>query len=206
MVALAAPHNHDATTYTKTETDTKYWHSGNMGNGSGFDADLLDAKEATAIMGAGFPIGSVLIWKGALGDVPTGYSICNGQTVNGYQTPDLRNRFVVGAGSTYNPGDTGGATTFAPTATLSITAFQLTIAEMPSHKHTWSDTCGTVSMQSGPEYNCSGLSYRDISTGSTGGDQAHGHSSGEGTAFTATNSPVSTLPLYYSLYYIMRTS
>ena len=45
---------------------------------------------------------------------------CNGS--NG--TPDLRNRFVVGAGSSYNVGATGGSN--------SVT---LTTAQMPSHTH-----------------------------------------------------------------------
>lgn len=44
------------------------------------------------------------MWSGAIGAIPVGYVICDGN--NG--TPDLRDRFVVGAGTTYNPDDTGG--------------------------------------------------------------------------------------------------
>ena len=50
--------------------------------------------------------GCIVIWSGAIVNIPAGYQICDG--TNG--TPDLRDRFVVGAGSTYNPGDTGGVT------------------------------------------------------------------------------------------------
>jgi len=53
------------------------------------------------------PSGIILIWSGAIVDIPAGYFLCNGS--NG--TPDLRDKFVVGAGSTYNPNDTGGALT-----------------------------------------------------------------------------------------------
>jgi hypothetical protein len=46
------------------------------------------------------------MWSGSIGSIPTGYVICNGS--NG--TPDLRDRFVVGAGNTYAVGNTGGFT------------------------------------------------------------------------------------------------
>ena len=48
--------------------------------------------------------GQIMLWYGVVADVPSGWHICNGQM----NTPDLRNRFVVGAGDTYPPGDTGG--------------------------------------------------------------------------------------------------
>jgi len=56
------------------------------------------------------PIGGIIIWSGASNAIPTHWSLCSGQTVNGNATPDLRNRFVVGAGSTYSVGATGGFT------------------------------------------------------------------------------------------------
>jgi len=52
-----------------------------------------------------FPTGMILMWAGAIMDIPAGYVLCDG--ANG--TPDLRDRFVVGAGSTYAVGDSGGA-------------------------------------------------------------------------------------------------
>lgn len=48
--------------------------------------------------------GLILLWQGAIVDIPLGFALCDG--TNG--TPDLRNRFVVGAGDSYDPGDTGG--------------------------------------------------------------------------------------------------
>ena len=50
------------------------------------------------------PFGTIMLWHGGAGGVPLGWVICDGN--NG--TPDLRDRFVIGAGSTYNPGSTGG--------------------------------------------------------------------------------------------------
>ena len=50
------------------------------------------------------PPGSILPWRGNLADMPEGFALCDGS--NG--TPDLRNRFIVGAGNEYNLADTGG--------------------------------------------------------------------------------------------------
>lgn len=44
----------------------------------------------------------IVIWSGAIVDIPAGWSLCDGN--NG--TPDLRDCFVGGAGNAYNPGDT----------------------------------------------------------------------------------------------------
>jgi hypothetical protein len=52
------------------------------------------------------PAGGIIMWSGSIGAIPTGYYLCDGQ--NG--TPDLRDRFVVGAGNTYAVGNTGGFT------------------------------------------------------------------------------------------------
>jgi hypothetical protein len=52
------------------------------------------------------PSGAIVMWSGSIGSIPAGYYLCDGQ--NG--TPDLRNRFVVGAGNSYAVGNTGGFT------------------------------------------------------------------------------------------------
>ena len=67
------------------------------------------------------PSGGIIIWSGLIGSIPTGWALCDGS--NG--TPDLRNRFIVGAGDQYDRNDTGGSD--------SVT---LTEAQMPSHTHT----------------------------------------------------------------------
>ena len=66
------------------------------------------------------PSGIIVMWSGAANTIPSGWQLCDGS--NG--APDLRNRFIVGAGSTYQPGNTGGSN--------SVT---LTTAQMPSHSH-----------------------------------------------------------------------
>jgi microcystin-dependent protein len=50
------------------------------------------------------PAGTIVMWSGSIASIPTGWALCDG--TNG--TPDLRDRFVVGAGNTYAVGATGG--------------------------------------------------------------------------------------------------
>ena len=53
------------------------------------------------------PIGSILMWSGSVDTVPEKFHLCNGEE----GTPDLRDRFIVGAGGAYGIGDTGGSAT-----------------------------------------------------------------------------------------------
>ena len=57
--------------------------------------------------------GIVAIWSGAIVDIPAGWLICDGTN----DTPDLRDRFLYGAGGIANPNDTGGTSTHTHTFT-----------------------------------------------------------------------------------------
>ena len=95
------------------------------GNGS-FSANVINATE---FIGNGItPVGGIILWSGATNNIPSGWALCNG--ANG--TPNLRNRFVVGAGDTYNPADTGGFTNI-PVISHSHNTTQ------NSHRHNISD-------------------------------------------------------------------
>ena len=54
--------------------------------------------------GSSVPVGSIIPWYGNLANIPDGFALCDGK--NG--TPDLRDRFLVGAGNAYKLGDIGG--------------------------------------------------------------------------------------------------
>jgi len=54
-----------------------------------------------------FVIGTIILWYGSIGSIPSGWHLCNGDM----GTPDLIDRFIIGAGSSYAVGDTGGVTT-----------------------------------------------------------------------------------------------
>jgi hypothetical protein len=134
--------------------------------------------------GATIPTGLISIWSGATGSIPTGWVLCNGS--NG--TPDLRNLFVIGAGSTYAVGATGG------TADAIVVAHTHTIND-PGHSH------NTASTGSGTLANAAASGNTGTSSSTTSSAQ---------TGITATNSSGTSgtganLPPYYALAYIMKT-
>jgi microcystin-dependent protein len=105
---------------------------------------------ATSFAGSGsaltglFASGMIMLWSGSVVSIPSGWLLCDGTS----GTPDLRNRFVVGAGDTYAVDATGGAATVTLDATQipahSHTADgDLTAASAGAHTHTGStDTTG----------------------------------------------------------------
>lgn len=87
-----------------------------------------------------FPVGGIIMWSGAIASIPGGWALCNGSS----GTPDLRSRFIVGAGSDYTVGATGGAnevtltTNHIPGHTHTVSASGTT-ASQGSHTHTIND-------------------------------------------------------------------
>lgn len=75
------------------------------------DADIANKGWVNNnLPGGNIPVGGIIIWSGAVVDIPANWQLCDG--TNG--TPNLRNRFVYGAGSGggyQNPDATGGTTT-----------------------------------------------------------------------------------------------
>jgi len=55
----------------------------------------------------------IVLWFGSLASIPTGFALCDGTQ----GTPDLRDKFIIGAGDTYNPNDTGGSSVHTHTFT-----------------------------------------------------------------------------------------
>lgn len=69
-----------------------------------YDFYWMSLKDITRPGGAvAAPLKSILIWSGAIAEIPEGYSLCDGQ--NG--TPDLRSAFVLGASDATPLGETG---------------------------------------------------------------------------------------------------
>ena len=147
------------------------------------------AGDGSALTGiVSFVSGMILIWSGSTGNIPSGWVLCNGSN----STPDLRDRFVVGAGNSYSVGATGGATT----DTVSISD---------------SDSVSISVSISG-----SGTTGYDqnFSFGSQmgGGARRHNHAfsfsgsgSGSDTVNISGSDTVNTVPPYYALCYIMKT-
>ena len=122
------------------------------------------------------PSGCILLWSGAKDAIPDGFVLCDGQN----NTPDLRSKFVLGAGSTYAVGATGGEA-----------AHTLTVNEIPSHTHDiyhggFSSDPTHNSVRSGYIGENNSVAESGVIT-NTGGGQPHNN-----------------MPPYYALCYIMK--
>lgn len=95
-------------------------------------ADGADGAPGADGSDAALPAGIIAMWSGTLATIPAGWALCNGQ--NG--TPDLRDRFVVGAANGANPGATGGATTHQHDAHTGVISHTHPVSVTdPQHAH-----------------------------------------------------------------------
>ena len=228
--------------YTKEETDAKLATKANVGvSYTKEEADIIvddkadigvsytkvetEARLATkadvADLSKAIPTGMIMLWSGSTGSVPSGWRLCDG----GGGTPNLRDKFIVGAGSTYSVNATGGsanaiAISHSHTASTNNTGNHThsvtgSAASAGNHTHSYTKQSGSVKLDSGGSIGAS--SYPVSSTGgTTGSGGAHTHSI-SGTAaskgahthtVTVANGGVSgtnkNLPPYYALAYIMK--
>ena len=166
------------------------------------------------------PIKGVIMWSGSVSSIPTHWSLCNGQTVNGHVTPDLRNRFVVGAWSdsadsnwpNLSPNHTGGsanAVVVSHNHSTNSTGSHGHGVTDPGHTHTYHRwhtqevKHGDASNRRAPRVNQTNASTGSKTTGisiNSGGSHSHTVST-NGESGTNKN-----LPPYYALAFIMRTS
>lgn len=125
-----------------------------------------------------FVSGMIILWSGSIDNIPVGWALCNGQ--NG--TPDLTDKFIIGAGNKYNIGATGGEEQVT-----------LTEEQIPSHNHdilngaiTNSTTSGTVTISTSSFFGSKNFKVAS-NTENRGGGQPHNN-----------------MPPYYALCYIMK--
>ena len=169
-----------------------------LGNGTsavsfvapGSAGNLLTSNGTTWVSTAAptsFVSGMIMLWSGSSASIPSGWLLCDGTS----STPDLRNRFIVGAGSTYAVGGTGGsadAIVVSHTHTATVTD--------PGHSHTIAITPITDSGNGNPP--------RMTNSGSTSTDTATTGIS-VGISTTGSSGTNANLPPYYALCYIMKS-
>jgi microcystin-dependent protein len=131
------------------------------------------------------PKGLISMWSGAIGDIPEGWTLCNGD--NG--TPNLSGMFIVGynnADADYNDvGKTGGAKTVT-----------LTVDQMPAHKH--------LAVSGRFLYGSAGMG--NLSTATQDAVRNDGSNrTNDGLQNTGGGQPHENRPPYYTLAYIMKT-
>lgn len=196
-------HDHNTIYQTKINADALYWSSN---NGQDCNADTLWATHASALLGhaAGLPIGSMVFWDGIIGSIPTGWHLADGSA----GTLDMRNYFPVCTSSTYAQGATRGYNSSSPTGPITVVPHTITIAEMPTHVHYYSDwyfSAGSTVRAGNTFGSLSDADYwpsQQIAvTQNTGGGGSHNH---ENSSWQA--SVISNLPPYLGLYIIERVS
>jgi len=142
------------------------------------------------------PSGTIVLWSGSVAAIPTGWVLCNGSN----STPDLRNRFVVGAGSTYAVGGTGGS---ADAVTVSHTHTATSSVTDPGHNHVYRGGEFTPNKFTSGQNSNDGLN--------SGGGDAYVSTATTGITVSTTvassgsSGTNANLPPYYALCYIMKT-
>lgn len=198
-------HSHDARYYTKASSDATFFAL-TTSVALGFDCDLLDGQHYSDLLASVMPIGAIMVWSGTDATVPTGWHICDGGTYGGLASPDLRDRFVIGAGGDYAVGATGGPATYngtiTPTGSVTVGDHTLTTAELPAHHHSYIDYDAPKWGGQGPMYGSAQSTRSYTSMGF--GEQADGGGSHGHTGSTATIDGVDPRPKYRGLYYIMK--
>ena len=142
------------------------------------------------------------MWSGAIVDIPTGWALCNGSN----NTPDLRNKFVAGAGDSYAVDATGGnneitlASSQIPELTTSNPSTPLT-GDVTRVSETFNDggtVSGIFSKTTGFAQSDSPRSVDTSNTGKLSIDATHTHTVGNSSPST-----VDIRPAFYALAYIM---
>jgi microcystin-dependent protein len=145
------------------------------------------------------PSGGIFLWSGSIGSIPAGYVLCNGS--NG--TPDLRDRFVVGAGSTYSVDATGGSAN-AIVVSHNHTATSTSAVTDPGHTHLIPNT--RAGSPNGGASFIAGAASSPVNTDNTGSNTTGITVATTTTVASAGNSGTNAnLPPYYALCYIMKT-
>jgi microcystin-dependent protein len=134
--------------------------------------DINDDYRAEIVPGV--PSGIIVMFGGAISNIPDGWKLCDGTD----GTPDLRDRFIAGAGDEYSVNDTGGEE-----------SVQLTENELPSHTHEYTESNADNTNQE--PFGSTDIRVNDgvfqANTSSAGSDQAH-----------------ENRPPYYALAYIQK--
>jgi hypothetical protein len=146
------------------------------------------------------PTGGIILWSGSTGSIPATWYLCDG--TNG--TPDLRNSFIVGAGSTYAVNATGG-TADAIVVSHTHTATSTSAVTDPGHQHTIATPGGNGSVNASNnlvgQYTEPPQSTQKYTGFVTTGITVATTTTNASAGVSGTNA---NLPPYYALAYIMK--
>ena len=173
------------------------------------------------------PVGGIIMWNGSIAEAEalSNWAICDG--ANG--TPDLRDKFVMGVGSSSN------ASTAVKGEQAGNNTIQLTEAQMPSHNHditdpghghgitdnghthqgrglTLNNIFGGVGITLGSGqgyqvgYRNDNVNFNNANTTNSTGITISNNSAGITSQAKGSNANIDNRPAYFALCYIMRVS
>jgi hypothetical protein len=190
FTAIASAVSSKADSNSPTLTGTPLAPTASSGTNS---TQIATTAFVTTAVSAAFPSGGIILWSGSIASIPSGWYLCNGS--NG--TPDLRNRFIVGAGSTYSVDATGGS---ADAVVVSHSHTAVSSVTDPGHLHTYAPGDALFTAGSGSSA-CQVNSFsgtRNTATATTG------ITVGTTISTTGSSGTNANLPPYYALAYIMK--
>ena len=155
---------------------------------------VSQGDSANPTWGDAFVTGMIMLWSGSTATVPSGWRLCDG----GGGTPDLRNRFVVGAGSSYGVNAKGGS---ANAVAISHSHTASSHVSDPGHNH------GMVGAGFPDTFNSTGYVPSVIGTGPFSPKNwkvGTGISVSTTVNASGTSGTNKNLPPYYALAYIMK--
>ena len=165
-----------------------------------------DGSNLTSVPGV--PVGGIIMWSGATNNIPSGWALCDGN--NG--TPNLQDKFIVGAGSSYAVAATGGSadatlvshshTTNSTIEENSSNTKDLTgdVRRISEGYRSQGTASGIHTKVNDGNNNITGSSYTSPVAGFTT-DVTHRH----GTDTQGSSATNANLPPYYALAYIIKT-
>ncbi len=179
----------------------------------GSDSEMLPRQQITSVgyaftAGNGIPKGGIIMWSGAVNQIPAGWALCDGveRTLSDgskITPPDLRNKFIIGAGSSYAVKETGGASTINIQHSHVVDGH----SHVMTHTHTYSGTTGQSDYnrdRSSGSYSTAGDTHKHTFSGTT----SNGSTGETGLSAPGTSAQLgqtqSILPPYFALAYIMK--
>ena len=164
----------DAVTADKLANSINSTIAGKANTGANLSTFTNDTNYIT--LAQAFTTGMIIMWSGAISNIPSGWVLCDGTN----NTPNLRDKFIVGAGNSYAVAATGGAD--------SVT---LTIAQMPNHSH-------PIQIRTGKDDDNFSFNQGFSSDAPTSGGTFNSNTEGGGQSHE-------NRPPYYALAFIMKT-
>jgi hypothetical protein len=151
------------------------------------------------IVPIGVPDGAILMWSGSIAAIPASFVLCDG--TNG--TPDLRDRFIVGAGSSFAPLATGGSANAIVVSHTHSGTLSGSTDTAGSHGHTY---YGSNTQGSGGSAGVQGAQNWATQTTDAGGAHSHTLTGSVTVASAGEDGTNKNLPPYFALAFIMKVA